>query len=191
MVYSFFMLSCYFYWFVSAFFFVCIPYLAQGPINPMLKRAKLLISVTLRCSTFSINYPSYSSHQWCWSSSVRAILWRILHSIFFGFEFNNFHRIEWRMFWNLCFSTLFDWFLNDKTCVIYSTGTSDKFEIYFFIRLNWKKSHLRYAHDTHVRKELVCYDELSETVFVVVEPIVSDSSSSRISVQTLFLGWPM
>ena len=100
------------------FFSLCIPYPAQGHINPMLKLAKLLISVTLRCSTFSISYPSYSSHQWCWSSSVMAILWRILHSIFFGFEFNNFHRIEWRMFWNLCFSTLFDWFLNDKICLI-------------------------------------------------------------------------
>ena len=94
------------------------PNLKKKHINPMLKLAKLLISVTLRCSTFLINYPSYSSHQWCWSSSVMAILWRILHSIFFGFEFNNFHRIEWRMFWNLCFSTLFDWFLNDKTCLI-------------------------------------------------------------------------
>ena len=35
------------------FFSVCILYPAQGHINPMLKLAKLLISVTLRCSTFS------------------------------------------------------------------------------------------------------------------------------------------
>ena len=68
------------------FFSVCIPYPAQGHINPMLKLAKLLIWVTLRCSTFSINYPSYSSHQWCWSSSVMAILWRILHFYYYFFS---------------------------------------------------------------------------------------------------------
>ena len=52
-----------------------------------------------------------------------------------------------------------------------------------------KGPQVRYAHDTHVRKDLVCYGELSETIFMVVESVVAYSSSSRISVQTLFLGW--
>ena len=68
------------------FFSVCIPYPAQGHINPMLKLAKLLISVILRCSTLSINYLSYSSHQWCWSSSVMAILWCIFHFYYYFFS---------------------------------------------------------------------------------------------------------